>query len=83
MTKCDGCYERVADGKQPMCVESCPLRALEFGEIQVLREKYGTTADVAPLPSSHLTLPNIVIKLNKNAKPTGDTTGYLANPQEV
>lgn len=83
MTKCDGCYERVADGKQPICVESCPLRALEFGEIQVLREKYGTTADVAPLPSSHLTLPNIVIKLNKNAKPTGDATGYLANPKEV
>ncbi len=83
MTKCDGCYERVGEGKQPMCVDSCPLRALEFGEIHVLREKYGMTADVAPLPSSHLTLPNIVIKLNKNAKPTGDTTGYLANPKEV
>ncbi|MEJ6123883.1 dimethylsulfoxide reductase subunit B [Vibrio sp. 2-Bac 85] len=83
MTKCDGCYERVAEGKQPMCVESCPLRALEFGEIHILREKYGTNADVAPLPSSSLTLPNIVIKLNKNAKPTGDTTGFLANPKEV
>ena len=31
MTKCDGCYSRVAEGKQPICVESCPLRALEFG----------------------------------------------------
>jgi len=28
MTKCDGCYSRVAEGKQPICVESCPLRAL-------------------------------------------------------
>ncbi|MDI5422565.1 dimethylsulfoxide reductase subunit B, partial [Salmonella enterica subsp. enterica serovar Kentucky] len=28
MTKCDGCYDRVAEGKKPICVESCPLRAL-------------------------------------------------------
>ncbi|EPW8886587.1 4Fe-4S dicluster domain-containing protein, partial [Klebsiella pneumoniae] len=28
MTKCDGCHERVAEGKKPICVESCPLRAL-------------------------------------------------------
>jgi Fe-S-cluster-containing dehydrogenase component len=83
MTKCDGCYERVAQGKQPICVESCPLRALEFGEIEKLREKHGVNADVAPLPSSHLTLPNIVIELNKNSKPTGDTSGFLANPKEV
>ncbi len=26
MTKCDGCYDRVAEGKKPICVESCPLR---------------------------------------------------------
>ena len=25
MTKCDGCYDRVAEGKKPICVESCPL----------------------------------------------------------
>jgi len=25
-TKCDGCYERVAVGLQPICVTSCPLR---------------------------------------------------------
>ncbi|RJT03056.1 4Fe-4S dicluster domain-containing protein, partial [Klebsiella pneumoniae] len=30
MTKCDGCHERVAEGKKPICVESCPLRALDF-----------------------------------------------------
>ncbi|HGG2664482.1 TPA: dimethyl sulfoxide reductase subunit B, partial [Escherichia coli] len=27
--------------------------------------------------------PNIVIKPNANSRPTGDTTGYLANPEEV
>ncbi len=38
MTKCDGCYDRVADGKKPICVESCPLRALDFGPIDELRK---------------------------------------------
>lgn len=83
MTKCDGCYSRVAEGKQPICVESCPLRALEFGPIEELRQKHGTLAAVAPLPRAHFTKPNIVIKPNANSRPTGDTTGYLANPEEV
>ncbi|STF81737.1 anaerobic dimethyl sulfoxide reductase subunit B [Escherichia coli] len=39
MTKCDGCYDRVAEGKKPICVESCPLRALDFGPIDELRKK--------------------------------------------
>lgn len=83
MTKCDGCYERVSQKLEPICVGSCPLRALEFGPITQLREKYGNNADVAPLPSSLKTKPNIVIKLNRNARPSDDTTGHLANPKEV
>ncbi|WP_028864827.1 DMSO/selenate family reductase complex B subunit [Psychromonas aquimarina] len=83
MTKCDGCFERVEQGMQPVCVGSCPLRALEFGPIAQLREKYGTNADVAPLPSSLTTKPNIVIKQNRNARPTDDQSGHLANPKEV
>jgi len=83
MTKCDGCHSRVADGKKPICVESCPLRALDFGPIEELRKKHGQLAAVAPLPSAHFTKPSIVIKPNANSRPTGDTTGYLANPKEV
>lgn len=83
MTKCDGCYERVADDKPPVCVTSCPLRALAFGPIEELRAKYGSLAEVAPLPPSSLTKPNIIIKPNRHSRPCGDTTGYLANPKEV
>ncbi|CQE11718.1 anaerobic dimethyl sulfoxide reductase subunit B [Salmonella enterica subsp. enterica serovar Typhimurium str. DT104] len=79
----DGCYDRVAEGKKPICVESCPLRALDFGPIDELRKKHGELAAVAPLPRAHFTKPNIVIKPNANSRPTGDTTGYLANPKEV
>ena len=83
MTKCDGCYDRVAEGKKPICVESCPLRALDFGPIDELRKKHGDLAATAPLPRAHFTKPNLVIKPNANSRPTGDTTGYLANPKEV
>ncbi|GAM76155.1 anaerobic dimethyl sulfoxide reductase chain B [Vibrio ishigakensis] len=39
----------------PVCVDSCPLRAIEFGPINELRAKYGSNADVAPLPDSRIT----------------------------
>uniref|UniRef100_UPI000A69487F tetratricopeptide repeat protein n=1 Tax=Escherichia coli TaxID=562 RepID=UPI000A69487F len=53
--------------------------ALDFGPIDELRKKHGDLAAVAPLPRAHFTKPNIVIKPNANSRPTGDTTGYLAN----
>lgn len=83
MTKCDGCYERVSQGLNPVCVDSCPLRALEFGPIDELRAKHGALAAVAPLPDAKYTVPSIVIKPNPKARPTGDKTGFLANPKEV
>jgi anaerobic dimethyl sulfoxide reductase subunit B (iron-sulfur subunit) len=62
---------------------SSPVRcALDFGPIDELRKNMVIWA-VAPLPSAHFTRPSIVIKPNANCRPTGDTTGFLANPKEV
>ncbi|MDA5606891.1 DMSO/selenate family reductase complex B subunit [Pasteurella multocida] len=83
MTKCDGCHSRILEGKKPICVDACPLRALDFAPIDELRKTYGDLAAIAPLPSPEHTAPNLVIKTNKNARPTGDITGFLANPREV
>ncbi len=83
MTKCDGCYSRIKEGHKPICVEACPLRALDFAPIDELRAKYGNQASIAPLPPSDFTKPNLVVNPNKNARPSGDTTGFLANPREV
>ncbi len=61
--KCDGCAERVAAGEQPICVEACPLRALDFGPVEELRERFGSESDLRPLPPSSETFPNLVITL--------------------
>ncbi len=81
--KCDMCASRVAEGKQPICVESCPVRALEFGEIAELRAKYGEVAAIAPLPSDDETHPNIVITASEHAKPVWDTEGLVQNEREI
>lgn len=83
MTKCDGCYSRVKEGNKPICVDACPLRALDFAPVTELRKKYGEQASIAPLPPADFTKPNLVVKPNKNARPSGDKTGFLANAREV
>ncbi|WP_423201279.1 DMSO/selenate family reductase complex B subunit [Haemophilus influenzae] len=83
MTKCDGCYSRVKSGQKPICVDACPLRALDFAPINELRTKYGTQASIAPLPPADITQPNLVVKPNKYARLSGDTSGFLGNPREV
>ncbi|MGN1150007.1 MAG: DMSO/selenate family reductase complex B subunit, partial [Sutterella sp.] len=62
MLKCDGCVARTSRGMMPVCVESCPERALEFGDIDELRRKHGLVDSVAPLPDAGITRPSIVIK---------------------
>ena len=71
MLKCDGCVARTSRGMMPVCVESCPERALEFGDIEELRRKHGLVDSVAPLPDAGITKPSIVIKPCRTAKPAG------------
>lgn len=82
--KCDGCMDRVAKGKRPICVEACPLRALDFGEVGDMRNKaYAEQANIAPLPEKIYTSPNFFIKACAAALPAGSTDGTVANPLEV
>jgi len=41
MLKCDMCIDRLKEGKKPLCVLSCSLRALDFGLIDDLKARYG------------------------------------------
>lgn len=40
--KCNLCYERTQEGKQPACVEACPAEALTFGPRSKLIEEANT-----------------------------------------
>lgn len=75
MRKCDACLDRLTRGLQPICVESCPNRAIEFGDIEVLRKKHGNLAEIAPLPSASKTKPSLVLLVPAQAKPVGDASG--------
>lgn len=47
--KCDGCRTLRAEGYEPACVEACPYRALEFGDVDELRAAHpdGTVTELA------------------------------------
>ena len=40
MQKCNFCLDRLAEGKKPICVDACPMRALDSGPLTELKKKY-------------------------------------------
>lgn len=81
--KCDGCIDRLRQGLQTICVESCPLRALDFDAIDNLELAYEGDAEIAPLPESTYTNPNLIVKHCPDAQKVGSEKGFVANPAEV
>jgi len=67
VSKCDFCLDLIESGKDPVCVSACPMRALDYGELEVLHEKYGNINETEGLPSSRITQPALVIEPHKNA----------------
>ena len=60
MEKCDLCLDRLADGLKPICVEACPLRALDAGPMEELERKYGAERTAFGFPDPRDTKPCIV-----------------------
>ena len=79
MTKCDMCVELQAIGEQPACVAACPYRALEFGDIEELRAKYGQFNNPAPMPDPSLTQPAIVYSPHKDTQTSQAGSGHVLN----
>ncbi len=61
-SKCNMCIDRLEQGKQPVCVMSCHMRALDFGKLSDLQAKYGTLATLEGFPNPSTTQPSIVFK---------------------
>ena len=84
MTKCDLCHDYRETGQDPACVSACPTRALDWGPLDELQQRAPEgTAAVEPLPDPAITRPNLVVKPHRDAQPTGQGTGFIANPKEV
>lgn len=77
MQKCDLCMDRLAEGKKPICVESCPLWALDAGPLDELREKYGDVRNTESFVYSEKLAPSI------NFKPRIDKKGLAIQRVEV
>lgn len=83
-SKCDGCRMRVVKGRAPICVEACPLRALDFGEAGELAERYPETVrSIMPLPEGEATSPNLFIAPSPAALHAAAGGGHIANRSEV
>ena len=65
MQKCDLCLERVTQGQQPICVEACPMWALDFGPLDQLKVKYGEVTEAVGFAYAPETRPAIIFKPKK------------------
>lgn len=83
MTKCNMCYDLIDKGEKPACVDGCPYRALEIGDLEELQAKYGTFAAPAPLPDPNITHPSVVFTPSKMTKSYQDVSGKIMNLEEL
>ncbi len=62
--KCDSCKDIRDAGENPACVDACPMRCLEFGDLDELRKKHGAdlVTSIPILPTSSSLKPSILIK---------------------
>jgi len=68
MQKCDLCVDRWRGGKKPVCVEACPMWALDAGPIDELRAKYGDVRGAEGFVYSEGLSPSVTFKPKEDAK---------------
>ncbi len=83
MTKCTFCSDLIDQGGHPACVDACPYRALEFGDLEELRAKHGDFNNPAPLPDPSFTKPSVVYTANTKTESSNRATGEIKNIEEV
>lgn len=82
MSKCDMCADLRAIDKNPACVDACPLRALDWGEMTDLRAKHGNVTAVDPLPDGNLTNPSMILTPHKHTQALSNGVGHSASLPE-
>jgi anaerobic dimethyl sulfoxide reductase subunit B (iron-sulfur subunit) len=56
------CYDKLESGELPVCVMACPGRALDFGPIEELEQRYGSLRALEDMPSPDACRPAIFFK---------------------
>lgn len=67
MQMCNLCVDRWARNKKPICVASCPTRALDAGPIEELRATYGDIKEAEMFTFSKSICPSIIFKPRSRA----------------
>jgi anaerobic dimethyl sulfoxide reductase subunit B (iron-sulfur subunit) len=62
MQKCNLCSDRWEEGKKPICVEACPMKALDAGPLGELEAKYGRGREAKGFPGYHECRPSVTFK---------------------
>jgi anaerobic dimethyl sulfoxide reductase subunit B (iron-sulfur subunit) len=62
MQMCTLCPDRLEGNKKPICVDACPMRALDAGPMADLREKYGDVREAEGFGYSKATNPSVIFK---------------------
>ena len=62
MQKCHLCIDRWGEGKKPICVGSCPTRALDVGPIDEMMAKYGGVKEATGFTFDDKLKPSVIFK---------------------
>jgi anaerobic dimethyl sulfoxide reductase subunit B (iron-sulfur subunit) len=66
MQMCNLCLDRLAANKNPICVDACPMMALDTGPIKELKAKYGEIREATGFVYSEEAGPSIIFKPKKD-----------------
>jgi anaerobic dimethyl sulfoxide reductase subunit B (iron-sulfur subunit) len=83
MGKCDFCVDRIDNGRTPVCVAACPMRALEVGELDDLQSQYGAALEIHPFEGDRDTVPALVVKSHPSLEQVQGKGVSVINREEI
>lgn len=69
--KCDFCAAELEAGRAPVCVAACPMRALDWGDLEELRSRTGGSEDALGFPDSGAIRPALLVRCSRGGSRAG------------